>query len=127
MSVERKEIGLRTVTLSDLETARLDLTCMTLAKFSRQSVITLDERDTARGGIEDVRGKGPHAGTNLHEVIAGLRIKAGDDGLRQVRIEEEILPEHLARSHTDLIETGAKFCFGHRQVIKPCGGLRQPR
>jgi hypothetical protein len=126
MSVERKEIGLRPVTLPDLETTRLNLSRMSLTKLGRQAMIALDQRDATRRCFKDVRGESPHARANLDKMIPGLRIETSNNGLRQVRIEEEILPEHLARPHTDLIETGAEFCFGHRKVIEPCGDLRQP-
>ena len=116
--MEGKEIGFRPVTLPDLETPGLDLRGMALAKLCSETVIPLDQCDAPRGRVEDVRGERAHAGPHLDKMVTRLRIKTGDDGLGQVRIEEEILPEHLARPHADLLESGAKFCFGHGKIHK---------
>jgi hypothetical protein len=118
VAVKGEEVGFRPVTLPDLETAGLDLRGMALAKLRGETVIPLDQRDAPRGRVEDVRGECAHAGPHLDKMVARLRVETGDDGLGQVRIKEEILPEHLARPHTDLLESGAKFCFGHGKIHK---------
>ena len=65
-----------------------------------------------------MRGECPHSGPNLDKVISGLGIESGDNRLGQVRIEKEILTEHLARPQPDLLETGAEFCFRHGSILK---------
>ena len=76
-------------------------------------MITLDQGNTPCRRCQDVGRQGPHAGTDLHKMIPLPRFQIGNDGLCKIRIEEEILTEHFARTHTNLVETGAEFCLGH--------------
>ncbi len=76
-------------------------------------MIPLDQGDPARRRFQDVNCQRSHSRPDLDKMIARLRIKIGDDGAGKVSIEEKILAEHLARTHPDLIKTGAKFGFGH--------------
>jgi hypothetical protein len=113
LAKEWEKVGPRPVTLDDPQATRLPFRSIALVKLRRQTMVALDQRDAPRGGIQDVRGERAHARANLDEMVSRLRVETGDDGLGQVRIEEKILPEHLARPHTDLFEPGAEFCFGH--------------
>jgi hypothetical protein len=96
---------------------------MALAKLRDKTVIAFDQGDAPGGRLQDVRGERPHARTNLDKVISGLGIKACDDRLGEIRIEKEILTEHLARTHPDLLETGTEFGFGHGKIHKALSRL----
>lgn len=63
--------------------------------------------------------EGSHTWTDLHKMIPGGGFQIGDDRAGQIRIEQEILTEHLARTHPDLVETGAEFGFGHGGIHNP--------
>jgi hypothetical protein len=86
-------------------------------------VVSLDKCDTPGGGGQNVNGERSHTGADLDQMIALGGLKIGDDCAGKVGIEEEILTEHLARPHPDLVETGAEFGFGHRGIHKALGRL----
>ena len=116
---EGKEIHPGSIALQDLEATGVDLRRVAPAQFGCKTVVALDERDAPRGGLKDVNRERTHAGADLDKMITRSGLQPGDDGAGKVRVEEEVLPEHLARPHPDLLETGAEFGFGHGVSIKP--------
>jgi hypothetical protein len=66
-----------------------------------------------------VNRESPHPRTYLHQMISLRGLQIGDNRTGKIRIEEKVLTEHLARTHADLIETGAEFGFGHGISHKP--------
>ena len=86
-------------------------------------MVTLDQSDPSGGRCEDVYCQGSHARTNFHEMIPRGGFQIGDNRTGQIRIEQEILTEHLARTHPDFIETGTEFGFGHGGIHNPLSHL----
>jgi len=107
------DVCFRPVTLPDLKPTGGDLASVTLSQLSSQPMIPFYQGNTARWRLQNVYGKRTHARPNLYKMIPLGWFQIGNNRAGKIRIEEEILAEHLARTHPNLVETGTEFGFGH--------------